>query len=133
MNITLGKHDSILKKLSSGLTIGNGSKKVVNFSPYLTPIATPAQQGQHQISGALSNVFFAHTASHYRLTLQPCGHVSLAINSRHSAKRSQFDHFQVCPSYSQTWPLLLSQCLKMAKAKHLQTNFKLENCPPFVL
>ena len=30
--------------------------------------ATPAQQGQHQISEAMSNVFFVHTASHHRLT-----------------------------------------------------------------
>ena len=44
----------------------------------------------------MSNVFFAHAASHYRLTPLPCGYASLAIISRYSAKRSQFSHFQVC-------------------------------------
>ena len=46
----------------------------------------------------MSDVFFAHTASHYRLTPLPCGFASLAIISRYSAKRSQFGHFQVCES-----------------------------------
>ena len=52
----------------------------------------------------MSNVFFAHTASHYRLTPLPCGFVSLAIISRYSAKRSQFGHFQVCGKFSLSQP-----------------------------
>ena len=52
----------------------------------------------------MSNVFFAHTASHYRLTPLPCGYASLAIISRYSAKRSQFGHFQVCGKFSLSQP-----------------------------
>ena len=52
----------------------------------------------------MSNVFFAHTASHYRLTPLPCGFASLAIISRYSAKRSQFGHFQVCGKFSLSQP-----------------------------
>ena len=60
------------------------------------------QQGRRQISGAMSNVFFSHTASHYRLTSLPCGYasLSLAIISHYSAKRSQPGHFQVCAKFS---------------------------------
>ena len=43
-------------------------------------------------------VFLALTASHFRLTPQPCGYASLAIILRYLAKRSQFGHFQVVES-----------------------------------